>query len=87
MIMKQVVWILVVALALLHHDFWWWSSTDLVFGFIPVGLAYQSAFSVAAALVWFLAVRFAWPTHIERWADEFEGIDPEAGAHGEGDSE
>jgi hypothetical protein len=60
----------VIALTVLHQDFWFWGDTGLVFGFLPVGLAYHIAFSLAAAGVWALAVRFAWPEEIEAWASE-----------------
>ena len=70
--MKWFVWILVAALAVLHQDFWYWNDGTLVFGFMPIGLFYHAMFSLAAAGVWALAVIFAWPTHIEQWADELE---------------
>jgi uncharacterized protein DUF3311 len=56
----------VAALYLLHQDIWFWRSSYLVFGFIPIGLFYHAAFSVAAALLMWLLVSFAWPTHLER---------------------
>lgn len=68
--MVWIVWALVAALALLHQDFWYWSDRTLVFGFMPMGLFYHALFSIACAVVWALAVRYAWPTHLEQWADE-----------------
>lgn len=59
-----------VVLFVLHQDFWNWSDTTLVFGFLPIGLAYHAGFSIAAALFWFLVSKFAWPHAIEKWADE-----------------
>ena len=76
--MRALVWIIVGALLVLHQDFWLWDSQTLVFGFLPSGLAYHAAFSVAAAATWALAVRFAWPSELERWADEFDGEDSAA---------
>jgi hypothetical protein len=64
----RVVWALVVLLAILHWDFWYWDDRTLVLGFLPIGLAYQAGFSLAAAAVWAAAVRFAWPTQLEEWA-------------------
>ncbi len=59
--------IAVIALYLLHQDFWYWRTAHpLVFGFIPIGLFYQGCFSVAAALLMWLLVKFAWPSHLER---------------------
>ena len=70
--MRNVVWIIVVLLAILHQDFWWWDDRTLVFGFMPIGLFYHALFSLACGVTWWLAVKFAWPEHIEEWADEFE---------------
>jgi hypothetical protein len=33
---------------------------------MPIGLFYQGCFSVAAALLMWLLVKFAWPAHLER---------------------
>ena len=57
----------VVALYVLHQDIWFWrTARPLVFGFVPIGLFYQGCFSVAAALLMWLLVKFAWPDHLER---------------------
>jgi hypothetical protein len=58
------------ALCVLHHDFWWWGDRTLVMGILPIGLAYHAAISVAASVLWALASRYAWPEHIEAWADQ-----------------
>ena len=65
--MKRVLLVVAtVVLYLLHQDFWYWRSAHpLVFGFVPIGLFYQACFSVAAALLMWLLVKFAWPTHLE----------------------
>lgn len=60
----------VVALYILHQDFWFWRSSRLVFGFIPIGLFYHAVFSVAAALLMWLLVTFAWPSHLEREVEQ-----------------
>ena len=63
--------LLVAVVYALHQDIWFWrTARPLVFGFLPVGLAYQAAFSVAAAGVLWLLVRFAWPQHLEDAAEE-----------------
>ena len=66
--MKRVLLVLaVVALYVLHQDFWYWRTAHpLVFGFVPIGLFYQACYSVAAALLMWLLVKFAWPTHLEK---------------------
>jgi hypothetical protein len=61
---SYIVWGLVVALLILHQDNWFWADTTLVFGFLPVGLAYHMGISLAAGITWFLATRFAWPDEL-----------------------
>ena len=73
--MKRVAWGLVIALGVLHYDFWYWDDDSLVFGFLPVGLAFHAALSVAAGIAWALVVKFAWPAHIEAWAEQSDGAD------------
>lgn len=57
----------VLILYFLHQDVWFWHTAHpLVFGFIPIGLFYHAAFSVAAALLMWALVQFAWPGHLEQ---------------------
>ena len=70
--------IAVAALYILHQDVWFWRSSYLVFGFIPIGLFYQGLFSIAAALLMWLLVTFAWPAHLERDVEETPGEDERA---------
>jgi hypothetical protein len=60
----------IILLFVLHQDFWFWRTTQpLVFGFLPIGLAYHAAYTlVTALLLWFL-VRHAWPSHLDREED------------------
>jgi hypothetical protein len=71
------IWGAAAALTVLHHDFWWWDDRTLVLGILPVGLAYHAAFSVAAAVLWALACRWAWPAHLEEWAQGEPSAPPE----------
>lgn len=66
--MKTTVWTAFWLLFVLHQDFWWWSDDTLVLGFMPVGLAWHAGYSIAAALLWLAALKFAWPSEIEEWA-------------------
>jgi hypothetical protein len=66
---QRIIWIAFVILFLLHHDFWLWNDKSLLLGFLPVGLAWHMGYSVAAAILWALATRFAWPSAWERWAE------------------
>jgi len=58
--------ILIVAVYVLHQDFWNWKSAEpLVFGFLPIGLAYHAGYSVVAAILMAILVKVAWPKHLE----------------------
>ena len=65
--------VLAIVLAVVHQDFWWWGSDDLVLGFLPIGLAYHAFFSLAAAGLWALAIKVAWPHDLEAMAEESAG--------------
>jgi hypothetical protein len=59
--------LLVLAVYALHQDFWNWKQVEpLLFGFMPIGLAYHAAYSGAAALLMVVFVKFAWPAHLEK---------------------
>ncbi len=68
---RKLVWGAAIILAVLHQDFWLWNNATLVFGFLPIGLAYHIGFSIAAGLLWAAAVVWAWPTEIEEEVAEF----------------
>jgi hypothetical protein len=56
----------VALLYVLHQDFWFWrDARPLVFGFLPIGLFYHAAFTVASTAALWLLVTFAWPSHLE----------------------
>jgi len=56
----------VAALYVLHQDLWFWrTARPLVFGFLPVGLAYHGAYCAAAAVLMWALTRLAWPAHLE----------------------
>jgi hypothetical protein len=66
--------LLVVAVYLLHQDFWNWKQADpLVFGFLPIGLAYHAGYSILAAIMMAVLVKFAWPKHLEDVQPEADG--------------
>jgi hypothetical protein len=69
---KPLLVLLVILVYVLHQDFWNWKQAEpLLFGFLPIGLAYHAAYSILAAIMMALLVRFAWPKHLE--AAEKEG--------------
>jgi len=50
----------------LHQDFWFWrTARPLVFGFLPIGLFYHAAYTVAISALMWLLVQRAWPSHLE----------------------
>ena len=58
--------LLLIAVYVLHQDFWNWRRSDpLIFGFLPIGLAYQAGYSVLPAIMMAVLVWFAWPKHLE----------------------
>jgi hypothetical protein len=58
--------LMVVVVYLLHQDSWNWKKAEpLVFGFLPIGLAYQVGYSILAAVMMAVLVKFAWPAHLE----------------------
>jgi hypothetical protein len=58
--------LLALALYVLHQDWWNWREVrPLVFGFLPVGLAYHAAHTLASVALMWLLCRWAWPTHTD----------------------
>ena len=74
----KLAWALVALLAILHYDFWNWDDRSMLFGFLPTGLFFQAFISIGAAVAWALVVKFAWPTHIEEWAEQPSSTEPAA---------
>ena len=61
--------VLVLLLYVLHQDVWFWrQARPLVFGMLPIGLAYHAAFTIVTSAVLILLVRLCWPS----------GLDPES---------
>ena len=58
---------LVIALVYVaHQDFWVWrSARPLVFGFLPIGLAYHAAYTLGVSVLMLHLVRAHWPTHLD----------------------
>lgn len=71
---RRLLYAALAAMVLLHHDFWYWNDATLVFGFLPVGVAYHSAYSLVTGLLWLLVALYAWPSELEDFA------------HGDGDA-
>jgi hypothetical protein len=58
--------VLVAAVYVLHQDLWFWKSAHpILFGVLPIGLAYHILYSIVVAGLMWLLVRYAWPAHLE----------------------
>ncbi len=57
---------MVAVVYVLHQDSWNWKEAyPLVFGFLPIGLAYQAGYSILAAAMMAVLVKTVWPKHLE----------------------
>ena len=72
---KLLLTLLVLAVFFLHQDFWNWKNAGLVFGFLPVGLAYHAAYAVVAACLMAVLVKLAWPVELDRFESELKDED------------
>ena len=58
--------LIMAALYLLHQDFWFWPmARPLILGFLPVGLFYHAAYTLACSAALWLLVRSYWPSDLE----------------------
>jgi hypothetical protein len=49
-----------------HQDIWFWrAAKPLLFGFLPVGLAYHAFYTLAVCALMLLVCRWAWPAHLD----------------------
>ncbi len=56
----------IAAVYLLHQDVWFWrTARPLVFGFLPIGLAYHAAYCLLATGLMWVLTRTAWPDHLD----------------------
>lgn len=67
---RKLIYLAAILLFALHHDWWLWDDPSLLFGFLPVGLAYHAGYSLACAVLWFLATHYAWPQDLAAFAEE-----------------
>jgi hypothetical protein len=57
----------IAAVYLLHQDVWFWrAARPLVFGILPIGLAYHAAYCLLAAGLMWILTKAAWPHHLDR---------------------
>lgn len=77
--MQLVVWSLLILLTVLHQIRWGWPADALAGGAVPAALVYHAGLSVAAAFVWYLATRYAWPIDADALPPAETGSPTEAG--------
>ena len=61
---KNILYVVIVIVYLLHNDLWFWNDSTLVMG-IPVGLFYHLLYCFAASILLFLLIKFAWPKFVD----------------------
>jgi hypothetical protein len=58
--------LLIVVMYALHQDLWFWrQARPLVFGFMPIGLFYHAAYTVATAVTMAVLVTLLWPASLD----------------------
>lgn len=63
---KILITALILAVYIVHQDWWNWRRIfPLVFGILPVGLAYHVGYSILASILMAVLVKLAWPKHLE----------------------
>lgn len=51
--------IILILLIVLHQDVWFWDDdTTLIFGFLPIGLAFHIAYTIVVSMFWWAVVSF-----------------------------
>lgn len=71
---KILLGLFLVVVYLLHQDFWNWRKIEpLVFGFLPIGLAYHAGYSLLASLTMAVLVKVAWPAELDKSEAELHG--------------
>jgi hypothetical protein len=64
---SPLLFLLIVAVYAAHQDVWnWRKAGPMLFGFLPVGLAYHAAYSMAAAVLMAILVKCAWPKGLDK---------------------
>ncbi len=72
---KVLLTLMVIGVYVLHQDYWNWNVYEpLVFGFLPIGLAYHGGYAILCSVMLGVLVATAWPKHLE----DTEPVDEEA---------
>ena len=57
---KNLLYVVLGILYLLHNDLWFWDDPTIILG-IPIGLFYHVMYCLAASMMLFLLIKYAWP--------------------------
>jgi hypothetical protein len=79
--MKWIVYLLAVVVLVLHQDYWNFDKATLIWGWLPIGLAYHAGYSIACAVLMALLVCTAWPKHLEKLENTPQPGDQSGGGH------
>ena len=64
---KTLLFLLVALVYVAHQDFWNWRKADpMIFGFLPIGLAYHAFYAIICSVLMAILVKVAWPKHLEK---------------------
>ena len=66
---RRTLYLLWIALFVLHNDIWLWHDDGILLG-LPVGLLYHVGFCLAAAVMMGLLVTYAQPQHLAEEDEE-----------------
>ena len=67
---RTLVALALIPLLVLHQDLWFWDDDrTLVLGFMPTGMAWHAAYTLALSGFWWWAGRFAWPDDLDSGED------------------
>jgi hypothetical protein len=70
---KLLLLLLILAVYAGHQDLWNWDkAAPMIFGFLPAGLAYHAAYSIACSVLMVILVKTAWPKKLEDREDSSE---------------
>jgi hypothetical protein len=69
-----------VVLFVLHQDSWWKADPRLVFGVLPVSLAYHVGWTLLVAFGWWLVAKFFWPHKLDEEPAAAPGEEKKGGA-------
>jgi hypothetical protein len=62
--MRKILYGSLALLYIVHTDWWFWNDATLFLN-LPVGFIYHVGLCFAAAVLMFLFVKYAWPSHLD----------------------